>query len=185
MNSIFNELDHRLSVVKRWGILHTIQQQSVAEHQFNVARIAVRIWPVLFEGRTDQLVHVYEWALHHDDLESLMGDPPTMVKPYIDEEAMAKDHKDLVPLRRPFNSDVRACVKLADQLEGFHFLCMEMALGNRFVEHHVNSYYDEILTYITKTWEDKEEAQRVWNITLTWMIQMTKIRSTRHSRRGR
>lgn len=138
---IFGDLDHRLSVVKRWGILHTVQEQSVAEHQFNVARIALRIAISWFDMQDkNELYLILRWALEHDDLEALTGDLPSMVKPYFDEAAAAKDHIDLTGGELPVPQEVRNIVKLADKMEGMYFLAMEMALGNQYCEKH---YYEE------------------------------------------
>lgn len=186
MNDIFDEPDHRLSVVQRWGILHTIQKQSVAEHCFNVERIAIRIAKQWF-NIDDPLIlwAITQWAHHHDDLESLMGDPPTTVKPYFDEERMAKDHADLVPIRKPLNDDVRRIVKLADQLEAFHFLTIEMLLGNTYVGNHHASYYAEIQVFIRDNWTLPNEWMGVWDKARWLMNQFEKARSTRWSRAGR
>lgn len=185
---IWNEYDHRLSVIQRWGIATTIQKQSVAEHCFNTERLAIRIanaWfdiggPKTGDGWKWEIV---KWAHHHDDLEALMGDPPTMVKPYIDEDAMAEDHKDIIPLRTPFNDEIKAIVKLADMLEGFRFLCMERALGNHFLDAHWENYFTEVENHIYNNWD--ESRFDVLVKANSFMLYLDGMASTRVSRRGR
>ena len=123
MSKIFNELDHRLSTVRRWGVLVTVQDQSLAEHLVNVERIATRIAQYWFHIEdTEKLYRISQLALHHDNLEVLSGDLPAMVKPYFAEKEFAEDHKDLVPWSYDPDPDIRMIVKLADKLEGYHFL---------------------------------------------------------------
>lgn len=181
-NTIFNELDHRLSVVKRWGILHTIQTQSVAEHCFNVQRIAVRIAKQWFNiADPDVLYQIVEWAHHHDDLESVMGDPPTMIKPYLDEAAMAQDHADLVPIPAIRDKYLKRIVKLADLLEGYHFICIERLLGNRFVDNHYKNYFPEIMSYARNEFGHDLDYNKLADL----MNDMATDISERHSKRGR
>lgn len=181
--TVFNELDHRLSVVKRWGILHTIQTQSVAEHVHNVVRIAKRI-AVEWFGVDDpaELLDIIEYAHHHDDFEALSGDPPSMIKPYFNEEALEKDHAALIKKYEPAAHDqCKQIVKLADKLEGYHFLCIENALGNGYSAQHLEKEPDIILRFVGQTWNDKALATRVANA----MHDMYHERSTRFSMRGR
>lgn len=185
MNNIFNELDHRLSVVPRWSLLMTIRKQAVAEHVFNTERMAVNIAITWFDI-TDKarLFDIMYWAHHHDDLEALMADPPTMVKPYIDEAAMAIDHSDLIPIRSGNVNQVdKNIVKLADLLEGFHFIAMEERLGNRYTAQHSKNYFSEIESFIDKAWPANSYnlRKKVNALMKGWLIED----STRFSRGGR
>lgn len=182
MTPIFNDLDHRLSVVKRWGILHTIQSQSVAEHCFNVERMAVRMAKHWF-GITDpeKLWEIAKYAHHHDDFEALTGDLPSMVKPYFDEYVFEADHSDLIPVRNP-NQECVNIVKLADMLEGWHFLCIEDLLGNSYVCNHISHEPNRIVMFVAETWPNNDEI--AGNIHETMNLFTHQI-SVRHSRRGR
>lgn len=182
---IFSELDHRLSVVKRWGILHTIQTQSVAEHVHNVQRIALRIAINWFDIEDEkELYWLMRWALEHDDLEALTGDLPAMVKPYFDEEAVAMEHLDVGFDAIQPSSNVLRIVKLADKLEGYHFLAMEMKLGNQYVANHHAEEWGIIEKYITSTF-DKDRVRGVLNGAWEFMRWCNTSISTRHSKRGK
>ncbi|QIG66091.1 dATP triphosphohydrolase [Ochrobactrum phage vB_OspP_OH] len=183
MNKIFHELDHRLSVVKRWGILHTIQTQSVAEHCFNVERIAARIAYHWFGVRCgEEMLDISQYALHHDDFEAISGDLPTMVKPYFDEAAFENDHADLIKIPDPCYNNTKSIVKLADMLEGYRFLCMEITLGNKYAHDHWVLEAPRITKYVMETWPGNHELyQNVCNL----LEKFRREKSTRFSKRGR
>lgn len=180
-NPIFDELDHRLSVVKRWGILHTLQNQSVAEHVHNVVRITLRIGVGWFKLSGEELFTALLWAHHHDDPESLTGDMPTMSKPWFDEGAFIDAHKDLLDYTVLPPQHIVDIVKLADKMEGYYFLAMENALGNQFSYPHFQAEFHIIETFAGKIWGPGNIQRRV----VEWMKEVGGPRSTRHSRRGR
>ena len=126
MSNIFDELDQRLSIVPRWVILRTIQKQSVAEHAFNVERIATAISNEWFHiTNVNDLYSISQLALHHDDEEALTGDIPSTAKK---ENHLDKD-------RGPWYN----VVKLADLMEAFWFLSMEYQMGNQYIHAHLST----------------------------------------------
>lgn len=182
MSNIFGELDHRMSVVKRWGILHTIQTQSVAEHVFNVERIAIHIaqeWFGLY--KTDDLWRIYEAAHYHDDEEALTGDLPAMMKPYFDEKTFKLDHGDLIK-QRVVDPQIRKIVKLADKLEGYHFLCIENQLGNAYSMNHLEAEWPIIIALVEEYWPG---ITPLHNKVQDCMSAMLGEKSIRHSKRGK
>lgn len=74
----------RCSRVKRWHLLDA--GQNLAEHQFNVAHIAISVVNLAIKFRCEAgnvqtaQKNVAFLALHHDISESLMGDLPTHIK---------------------------------------------------------------------------------------------------------
>lgn len=114
----------RLGDVKRWHIVATTREQSVAEHSALVAYIAREICI-----RTGQPQYIYDcmiWALMHDSSESILGDPPS---PVSQNKALAANYESLAKLLAPWKYEYEAemsdeilkIVKIADRIEALVF----------------------------------------------------------------
>ena len=162
---MLNELDDRLSVVKRWGIMRTIQTQSVAEHAFNVQRICVRIAPWFKLRDMCELFALSQGALHHDDVEALTGDIPTYAKYYLRENEKIVD-TDAGAWYDGLPDNLKAIIKLADLLEAFNFLAIEVKMGNRYVIKHRSGLRQKIHDFIREqNWPTVVEAEcRSWMV---------------------
>lgn len=158
--ALFGELDYRLSVVDRWSVLSTIRKQSVAEHSYNVAIIAERLALKLFPNGyhpsraypiTGEVLHL---ALHHDRPESITGDNPSYMKPYVDESgALAKIPAAQADDDMNFATDdpwVKFIVKCADYIDALVFLRIEMSLGNKSVAYHLRHMEHRFREYVGK-----------------------------------
>lgn len=159
---IFTELDLRLSRVKRWGVLFTIQQQSVAEHSYNVAIIALRIaqnWFDYDEESPIVLYDVLELALRHDRPESISGDISSTVKDLFDDYGVKTRYADLLSKREVHPKAIKI-VALADRLEAVIFLRMEMSMGNHTVEDVLIECNRRMHDFIRNQY-DKDEAQEI------------------------
>ena len=122
---------YRAHHIDRWQIVNVTRHQSLAEHSFNVAMIALEI--------NKKLGHVYEkayipdllmWALHHDLPEIATGDIASPLKALIrekDPELIERVESAMSPtyseLKEEFKgSYVAAVVKMADFLDGIRYL---------------------------------------------------------------
>lgn len=147
-----NEL-MRCTSVTRWHIVRTLRQQSVAEHQWAVAIIAMdlveRLQYLVADGAMMQIV---SWALLHDSVEVITGDIPSPVsaqlKPSIAllSELSSQRWTQLRQFARTHDEGApEAIVKLADLIADWAFLDVE-ALGQH--AHHVGlGLKDRIVSY--------------------------------------
>jgi 5'-deoxynucleotidase YfbR-like HD superfamily hydrolase len=146
MTDIFSEMDARLSVISRWVVVNTIKRQSVAEHCFNVERIARRIANDWFDGNEVNLDRVSQMALHHDDDESVIGDIPSPAKDVLSErylDSVARAWYNVPCLEHDI-------VKLADKMEAYWFLAMESKLGNTYIDDYRREIKDKVLVAAQK-----------------------------------
>ena len=118
----------RSGEVTRWHIVKTLRHQSVAEHSFLVAMIAMRLCDVLeVDEKTKHDVLAY--ALMHDLPEVYMGDLPTPIKRMMGDDLCDKieDFEGRITFsgmscNTPHDSTVGLIVKIADMLEAVAFL---------------------------------------------------------------
>lgn len=120
--------------VKRWHIVQTRREQTVAEHAFATSVIAGSLaaamrWKGLMQ-HTEQL-KLLQWALSHDILEAKTGDMPTPFKRALEAvggAGIVEKAEDLVDretagaYRFIKGTEVEMIVKLADQMEAIFFL---------------------------------------------------------------
>lgn len=173
MDPIFTEMDTRLSVITRWVVVNTIKKQSVAEHCFNVERIARRIamqWFGIQDAKT--LDTISQIALHHDDDEAVTGDIPSPAKNVLS-EAYLDAHRDLW-YNAP--SPEREIVKLADKMEAYIFLSMETALGNSYIQDYRNEIAQKIINWISEGGFD----DRIRAVIVDWLAKIRQMRGRTH-----
>ena len=119
-----------LSNTKRWTIRPTLRDQSVAEHSFRVAVIAMEICRALNQdGLPSSNVieyHVLVWALVHDGPEAETGDIPYTAKRNIPDEMVERIEHKLCPWYEQFERRIHppelAIIKIADKVEEVLYL---------------------------------------------------------------
>ena len=131
----------RASSVKRWHIVSTRKRQSLAEHSFNVAHIAMAI--------LDELSSLVHWggpvcviAMNHDIDEVLTGDMPTPAK----NKAGYRFDVALSPA---------VIVKMADIIDAYTFIKLNA----------VDRHGDEVIKYVSITYHKmvKDSPMRTAN----------------------
>ncbi|REK56669.1 MAG: HD domain-containing protein [Bacteroidetes bacterium] len=118
----------RAGHIKRWQIVNTTRQQTLAEHLFNVAMIGKTICERCDLEDIKEIV--MEWALIHDLPEVVCGDMPTPTKKRILDAGFDMEYiyDKIDPMYREVKLEAYAqimpnyIVKAADLIESIHFI---------------------------------------------------------------
>jgi 5'-deoxynucleotidase len=147
----------RAAEVTRWHIVRTKKEQSVAEHSFLVAVLALEIAEQL--DVSEEICHdVVKYALFHDIAECLTGDIPSPMKSILGEGLAVIEQK----VMRNYMRHVAVCdltkaiVKAADIAEAIKFLMINKDSG------HADSVYQSMLLPLEKHIGKSEELDG-WN----------------------
>lgn len=114
---------HRSSEVDRWQIVGTDQRQSVAEHSYLVAMIALR-YAKLMDMAPEFESRITYYALVHDLPEVLTGDLVAPVKELVDTSQLEQWERSLKVFGQEVNEheEVKKIVKVADLTEAVVWL---------------------------------------------------------------
>lgn len=148
----------RASYTKRWTIINTSRQQTIAEHSFNVSMIASRL-ATLFQWNGamhySDMLRLQSWALLHDIVEIYTGDMPTPFKRALEkhganilaaEEEFLKEYGGMA---RDAEEDVYGViVKFADLLEAIWFL-KDHGIGHH-AERVLSGLYDNLYDMVDR-----------------------------------
>lgn len=171
----------RAGYVKRWNIINTTRQQSLAEHLFNVAMISKTLVEKLGVGDISDIV--IEWALVHDIPEVACGDTPTPTKRRMKESHafdMEHLHEKIDPTYKKIKTQAQTIqggmpydlVKIADLMEAVHFL-RDHGIGKHAeqVEHGIRvtlntlmeKFADKYSPKYKNTLDTEDIIQRIFN----------------------
>lgn len=124
------------STVKRFSIVKTVHEQSVAEHSFNVCMIARAIAK---EAGIRDDCRIIKYALDHDLDEIFTGDVPTPAKIRLGlhNDYNGKSHKLCTAAEA-------LIVKLADYIDAIHFI-VDNGIGRHgeIVSNDITARYEE------------------------------------------
>jgi 5'-deoxynucleotidase YfbR-like HD superfamily hydrolase len=153
---------------KRWNIVDTVRIQTLAEHQYAVAMIAMDIHEKLkIKEEDSSILYILKWALRHDVPEVVCGDMPTPTKNRLLKEFgfdMEKLYDMVDPVYASLKSKIsiktKYIVKMADTIESIWFLSI----------HGVGSHAEFVLTlakeryYNFLKYFNEEEQQIIHNV---------------------
>lgn len=111
----------RLHAVKRWHMIDTTRQQTLAEHSANVAMLALmiaRTFPQIFQNSC----RIAAFALTHDIPEAFTGDIPTHTKRHL--SGLDELEARITPpvFQTEIDKNGMALVKLCDLADGIRFI---------------------------------------------------------------
>lgn len=117
------EAVQRMQAVKRWHMIDTTRQQTLAEHSANVALLAWYIAttaPGMHFGPSDRIASV---ALRHDLAEVFTGDIPSHSKRHL--TGLKELEKAVLPFvfeSDDVSPDIHLLIKLCDLADGIRFV---------------------------------------------------------------
>ena len=113
----------RLQAVKRWHMIDTTRQQTLAEHSANVAMLAMLIAKTAPIEWFDTYTHVAGAALVHDLPEAFTGDIPSHTKKYVEGiDELENKLTHVVFKNIDINEHTKLLIKLCDIADGIRFI---------------------------------------------------------------
>lgn len=112
----------RMHAVKRWHMIDTTRQQTLAEHSANVAMLAGLVARTAPINWFDTASLVIAAALHHDCPESFTGDIPSHTKKFLLGADAIEYVVACVEFDYSINEHTRALIKLCDIADGIRFI---------------------------------------------------------------
>jgi len=144
-----------LSHIPRWSTVPHVRSQSVAEHSFAVAAIALALCSRMgLELDRDSLIY----ALLHDVEEAATGDTPSYYKRDFPVSS------DYVGYRPTVDPKLRKVVKLADLIEAYTFIA-RYGMGDHAAS--VTSAVRQDLDAYIRKYDNLFDHAQIWNLITT------------------
>lgn len=149
--------------VRRWHTQTVVQSQTLAEHQWNTARVLLAIWPAATR-------EVLLFALFHDLGEQVTGDLPYPVKannPALKSATAGLESSWYRGMIIPWNLPPLPAIsyneawtlKMAEMLECWEFLLQETVMGNRLAL----PYLDKVAEWLQHQIDEMQmDGQQGW-----------------------
>ena len=148
---------YRLKFIIRYSNLPRVRDESVAEHSFFVAALAMNMassYPETDIGKILMMANIHDWAeAHIDDIaHDVKRDYPKVGRALKEAESkvMKRNHPDIQEAYKEYEQGVTVesrIVKYADIQQCVQYLKTEVELGNKFMEPLLHESYDLLSTY--------------------------------------
>lgn len=163
----------RFHAVKRWHMIDTTRQQTLAEHSANVGLLAYIIAvnaPQMYFGSADRMPAL---ALIHDLPETFTGDTPSHTKQFIS----GLDELEQRVLPRVFDlfssPDQKTLIKLCDFADGIRFIRLHgVDITARHAKEGLEKKYEDRIDTLENIWPE-EVLSHVVKLLTFYMYEMS------------
>ena len=168
--------ERNLADIRRWSIVRTTRQQSVAEHSYYVALLVPRLLRQYGFEDAETIAKATEYALMHDMSEVLTGDVATPIKKRLPPDIFDAMSTEFGMTPADPGPVIKAAVKVVDLFEASAFLAEEIAIGNGRVfdvQRVINRKLDGACAKFEKMAHEimgKKEGQRGLYSSLSWVL---------------